>query len=144
MPRDLPVTYGEMKAAESLNLDQMRELRAEIARLTAALRWALGEAPDADGKWFGEVMPEQKDGERLPPWWWRKPLRKLAGMGDLAYDKERRTIVDRSHEQKALPVDCSNDVTPEQVQAIDDLVRPELETGDWQTVESEQSTTEEK
>jgi hypothetical protein len=72
-----------------------QKTQAENIRLRTAIQWALGEAPDEDGKWFGEVMPEQKDGERLPPWWWRKPLRRIAGLGNLVYDKTRRTIVDQ-------------------------------------------------
>lgn len=72
------------------------EARAEIERLQVAVRWALGEAPDADGRWFGELQED----ERRKPYWWRTHLRKIAGMGDLVYDKERRTIVS-GLEQKA-------------------------------------------
>jgi hypothetical protein len=70
----------------------------EIDRLRAALHWALGDGPDADGKWFGEVDIPMFRGKPAP-FGWRRHLRKIAGMGDLVYDKEKRTIVDRADEQ---------------------------------------------
>lgn len=75
------------------------ELDAEMRRLRAALHWALGDGPDADGKWFGDVEAPMFRGNPAP-FGWRRHLRKIAGMGDPAYDKERRTIVDHADEQK--------------------------------------------
>ena len=54
---------------------------AEIAKLTNAIRWALGEQQDVNGKWFGEARPEKTKG--LPrPWWWRKNLRAISGVDE--------------------------------------------------------------
>jgi hypothetical protein len=61
---------------------------AEIEQLRAAIRWALGEEPDADGKWFGETYDEERK-----RYGWRSHLRKIAGLPTYTYDKERRTIV---------------------------------------------------
>lgn len=36
-----------------------------------------------------------------------------------------------------LKVDYDKEVTPEQVKQIDDLLREEFRTGEWETVESE-------
>lgn len=80
-PNPMPGQPGPM---EPPNQDG---LRTENDQLRMAIRWALGEAPDADGKWFGEHMPEQKVGKRHRPWWWRKPLRQLAGMSGTAARK---------------------------------------------------------
>ena len=55
-------------------LDPHGECRAEIKRLRAAIRWALGEAPSSDGKWFGEHKGRSK------PYWWRTHLRRLSGI----------------------------------------------------------------
>ncbi len=60
----------------------------EVQRLRAAVRWALGESADENGCWFGETV-----NEHTKPYGWRKNLRRMAGMGDLSYDKEKRTIV---------------------------------------------------
>ncbi len=57
----------EIERISELNM----ELRAEIERLLVAIRWALGEAPDEDGEWFGDACP--------PPetkYWWRAKLRR--------------------------------------------------------------------
>lgn len=68
-----------------------RDALAEIERLRTAIKWALGEGVDTDGKGFGQVLPET---EPLPRFWWRTQLRRMAGMGgNLSYDKERRTII---------------------------------------------------
>ena len=41
----------------------------------AALQWLHGEAPNAEGKWFGDC----EDGEPKPRgrWWWRSVFRKM-------------------------------------------------------------------
>lgn len=93
LTRELAEARAERSESDFL---MIARLQREVARLRAALGWAFGQMPDADGKWFGEVMPEQKDGERLPPYWWRKPLRKLAGLTTYVYDKDRRTLVEQS------------------------------------------------
>jgi hypothetical protein len=46
------------------------EARAEVERLTAVIRWAIGEAPDADGNWFADVRPPLE-----AKYWWRQNLR---------------------------------------------------------------------
>jgi hypothetical protein len=51
------------------------DLRAEVVRLTAAIRWALGEQPDPQGVWFVPPDVESKVPRR---YWWRSHLRKLA------------------------------------------------------------------
>lgn len=57
-----------------------KDAAARIEQLEAAVRWACGEIADADGKWFGDHEPF---GERRPkPFWWRTPLRRLAGLDD--------------------------------------------------------------
>lgn len=43
----------------------------------------------------------------------------------------------RKAARRAGRVDYSDEVTPEQVAAIDKLVAPEFATGDWTTVEKE-------
>jgi len=80
-------------ALETLNREK-GELHAENERLRAAIRWALGEAPDDNGAWFGDLWPEP---QKARPFWWRTNLRRMAGML-LVYDKEKRTIV-RADEQ---------------------------------------------
>ena len=45
-------------------------LSNENARLRAAIKWALGEAPDENGKWFGEDRPALE-----ARYWWRTQLR---------------------------------------------------------------------
>lgn len=90
---DDPPAEQEVEHLAAQCADLLREnerLAAEIERLRAAIRWALGEAPDGDGNWFSNL--DNEEGPH-PPYWWRKNLRKIAGMGDLRYDKERRTIV---------------------------------------------------
>lgn len=62
-------------------------MTAEIERLRAAIRWALGDEPDANGKWFGETYDEER-----ARYGWRRNLRKIAGFDVLIYDKEKRTI----------------------------------------------------
>ncbi len=63
-------------------------MKAEVERLRAAIRWALGEEPDSNGKWFGETYDEAR-----ARYGWRTNLRKIAGFDILAYDKKKRTIV---------------------------------------------------
>ena len=47
----------------------------------SAIEWLMGEAPDADGKWFSEVedaTPRTMSlGTRRPLYWWRSHFRKL-------------------------------------------------------------------
>ena len=56
-------------------------LAAENARLRDALRWVLGEAPDVEGRWFGDQRTKD-----APIYWWRTPLREIAGLNR---DEER-------------------------------------------------------
>lgn len=56
--------------------EHCRQAAAEIERLTAAIRWALGEIPNAEGKWFGYQQSE------IGRYWWRAPLRAAAGLVD--------------------------------------------------------------
>lgn len=56
---------------------QVEEGSHQIKRLRAAIRWALGEAPDADGKWFGD-SPHSVDVPKR--YWWRKHLREMAAI----------------------------------------------------------------
>lgn len=60
----------------------IRRQSAEIARLTAerdaahlAIRWALGEAADHNGHWFGNHVTESG---RPKAYWWRTHLRNLS------------------------------------------------------------------
>lgn len=55
----------------------IEEAAARIEQLEAAVRWALGEAPDTDGKWFGD-NPHSKDMPKR--FWWRTHLRSLAAL----------------------------------------------------------------
>lgn len=41
-----------------------------------ALDWLNGEAPDADGKWFGECIP-QSDVSPKRAYWWRSKFRSM-------------------------------------------------------------------
>lgn len=71
----------------------------ECERMRAAIRWALGEAPDSNGKWFGDAVPPLE-----AKYWWRTTLRRMAGMGDFVYDKARRTVVARVDQQGPPPL----------------------------------------
>lgn len=72
-------------------LKRVREFaRAEIEKLTIALKWALGEAPDAEGAWFGDNRGNEREKARTAPYWWRTHLRKIAGFPAHSYDKELR------------------------------------------------------
>lgn len=88
-------------------LDDRGAMRAEIERLRdraeraeaaaeneainnrdmrAAIMWALGEAPDVHGQWFGEKEPEVPEGGRPRPYWWRTHLRGMAGIDQQEVD----------------------------------------------------------
>ncbi len=45
-----------------------------------ALEWLNGAAPDADGKWFGELMPDPNETPRRA-FWWRSKFRKMIEEG---------------------------------------------------------------
>lgn len=62
--------------AEAIAIER-KKTAAEIGRLQATILWALGETPDAAGNWFGYFLPG--DAKALP-YWWRTPLRKMAGI----------------------------------------------------------------
>ena len=50
---------------------------AELAALSHSIQWLLGEAPDVDGKWFGECQPAKyADGEPRK-YWWRSKFRAM-------------------------------------------------------------------
>ena len=51
----------------------------ELERLRMAIRWALGEAADDDGKWFAEDRNDRPAGQGRR-YWWRSHLRKLAAL----------------------------------------------------------------
>lgn len=80
-----------------------KALLAENERLRSAITWALGETPDDKGLGFGDEDRRPHEGPRYGRYWWRKTLRRMAGMGDLAYDKTKRTIVPRDLQQTAAP-----------------------------------------
>ena len=72
---------GDLSEAQWAEIDDAFDRKieakdAEIARLRGAIRWALGEVPDADGKWFGEDNPSR----RKYPFWWRRNLRRISGV----------------------------------------------------------------
>ena len=50
-------------------------LRAENTKLRSAIAWALGEAPDAEGKWFSDTPT--LTAKTLGRYWWRTHLRAL-------------------------------------------------------------------
>lgn len=52
---------------------------AEIERLQAAIRRALGEVPDENGLAFGEVANDLEESTKRR-YWWRTHLRKLAAL----------------------------------------------------------------
>lgn len=67
--------------------ETIREIAArdrEIERLRAAIAWALGEAPDANGKWFEPYADEQRrpDGQPVARYWWRGNLRRMTTPND--------------------------------------------------------------
>jgi hypothetical protein len=64
--------------AVCVDADTAEDGAKEIERLRAAILWALGEQPDANGHWFGDKEPEPHGRQR--PFWWRTHLRELAGM----------------------------------------------------------------
>lgn len=55
------------------------EAAKEIERLRAAIAWALGEGPDAKGKWFEPDAdePRRPDGQPIARYWWRGNLRRM-------------------------------------------------------------------
>lgn len=59
----------------------------------SALNWLDGSGPDAEGKWFSDIVSEEE--KRVTKYrrayWWRSHFRKLIGKS-LAYNKESRTI----------------------------------------------------
>ena len=71
----------EMLRDPALDHDCLHRMRAanEIERLRAAISWALGEAPDHNGKWFepDDDEPRRPDGQPVARYWWRGNLRRL-------------------------------------------------------------------
>jgi hypothetical protein len=66
-------------------IEAAREVRALLATSAApqgawqlvpiaALKWLFGEAPDQNGKWFGECEPKDTTGKR---YWWRSKFRAM-------------------------------------------------------------------
>jgi hypothetical protein len=94
-----------------------KDCAAEIERLRTAIMWALGEAPDADGKWFGEAATTFFRG-RPAPYGWRSHLRRIAGLPVYVYDKERRTL---THEQSPRK---KPDLSAERATISDVLIPP--------------------
>jgi len=78
------------------NAKRFADLEADNERLRTAIRWALGEAVDDNGEWFGERP------EGAGAYWWRRNLRRIANGGILVYDKAKRTIVRRANEQRTM------------------------------------------
>ena len=64
------IEYGLACTLAEHKLD-MGRLRAENATLRAWIKWALGEGPDPEGKWFGEHPAPPLEAR----YWWRKHLR---------------------------------------------------------------------
>lgn len=58
---------------------ELKKMEAERDRLLVAIRWALGESPDSDGKWFSEERNDRDPGQGRR-YWWRSHLRKIAGL----------------------------------------------------------------
>jgi hypothetical protein len=82
-------TVGEIfRAMERARKSERLCMNAEVEKLRAAIAWALGEQPDAEGRWFGEAYDEDR-----ARYGWRKHLRKLAGLPTYTYDKASRTIL---------------------------------------------------
>ena len=48
-----------------------------VERLGVAIKWSLGDVPDAEGKWFDDVEPPMFHGKPAA-FGWRRHLRKLA------------------------------------------------------------------
>lgn len=66
--------------AEKMLGAELDSLRAENERLRAAIRWALGEAADTDGVWFGDNRGSESEKLCRASYWWRTHLRKLAAL----------------------------------------------------------------
>lgn len=51
----------------------------EVARLRAAIAWALGEGADENGNWFkpDKDEPRRPDGNPIARYWWRGNLRRM-------------------------------------------------------------------
>jgi hypothetical protein len=60
------------------------ERTVEVMNLKHGIRWACGEVPDGDDKWFGDVGAEQQEGKRPKPYWWRSHLRAVSGIDKTA------------------------------------------------------------
>jgi chromosome segregation ATPase len=70
MVQNMRAEVERLKAALHGRIEVATNLHMECERLRAAIRWALGEAPDADGIWFGDVRPPLE-----AKYWWRQKLR---------------------------------------------------------------------
>ena len=71
------------KAGHQNAVDNWNEARAEIERLKAAIRWALGEDPDGAPDFAAlhtEEWRRRDRGEQKRAFWWRKTLMELAGL----------------------------------------------------------------
>jgi MoxR-like ATPase len=64
---------------------------AEIERMRAAIRWALGEGTDECGLWFGESVDDAIEANRRP-YWWRRHLRKLAALEQRGTDDKNKLL----------------------------------------------------
>lgn len=79
--RDLepPGSHGEREHSACGDPFGIKAKDTEIGRLRTAIRWALGEAPDEGGLWFGELVEDAQEAT-LKRYWWRTHLRKLAAL----------------------------------------------------------------
>ena len=77
-----PVSIEALAAFAQSEIARVREeAMEENKRMRDAIAWACGEAPDpTDGKWFGEAKPPESTTSRPRPYWWRAPLRRIAGL----------------------------------------------------------------
>lgn len=52
-------------------------LQERVAQLDAAIEWVTGSRAWIDGRWFDERAFGYVEGSRVPPFWWRTPLREM-------------------------------------------------------------------
>jgi len=77
-----PATLAQADAYEECGNELLAALAPSaqegetVAVPKAALDWLNGEAPDADGKWFGESAPDP-NGQPYRTYWWRSKFRSM-------------------------------------------------------------------
>lgn len=73
---------SRLAAQMAPSLDGIAGYEARIRQLEHAIAWALGEQPDAEGRWFepDAEEPRRPDGQPVARYWWRTPLRRMSAM----------------------------------------------------------------